>query len=77
MASEKLENVRVPGRNSGVAENEVFSPNIAASRNAAATVTTDLLGMCRSRRNLARLQRLLNVQAYAPGVVTAVLVILP
>jgi hypothetical protein len=77
MASEKLENVRVPGRNSDVAEDEVFSPNIAGSRNAAALVTMDLLGMCRSRRNLARLQRLLNVQAYAPGVVTAVFVILP
>src|SRR4029077_8234255 len=40
-ASEKLENVRVPGRTSEVTLNAVFSPNAAARMNAAEPLTVE------------------------------------
>jgi len=40
-ASEKLENVRVPGRTSEVTLNDVFSPNAAATMNAAEPLTVE------------------------------------
>src|ERR1700694_2817489 len=39
--SEKLENVRVPGRTSEVTVNAVFSPNAAARMNAAEPLTVE------------------------------------